>query len=309
MLRRGKRKVLLVVVSIIAVIILAFVLIISYPSCSWFNKSGTEMEENYLRDRISLNRLKNVSFGESYKFVFLNKDTLSADEYDDCKAYYKNLPEFEEIVLVVSEEKDNYYIIIYKGELNAFIQYAGADFLKSYYHFEDYVCADIGLPYSLFGINSISDYFSISEKGNVLLWISKEVITREGELTLPNEIKALTGSVFTNLAIKKIVCGSGLQRIGMLTFSKHKTLEDISLNDGLKEIGAKAFQGCKNLKQIVIPTSVQMIGLEAFTDTIVYCEAESKPDGWADDFAVGNAKVYYANEWHYDDAGNPVPNS
>lgn len=304
---RRKRKVLLVVVSIIAVIILAFVGILIYPSCSWFNKSGTEMEKEYLSNKSSFERLKNKTFDENYKFVFLSKKTLSEDEFEYYKWYYKKLPDFEEIVLVAS--KNGYYELVFKGDSDSFIRYAGSDFINSYYHFEDYYCADIILSYMLFGINPINEYFTISSKGNVLLSISEKAIDQVGKLTLSNEIKALTNSVFNGLVVKEIVCNSDLQRIGIHAFSKHKTLEDISLNNGLKEIGAKAFQGCKNLKQIVIPSSVQMIDSGAFTDTVIYCEVESKPDGWADDFAVENAKVYYANEWHYDDAGNPVPNS
>ena len=52
-----------------------------------------------------------------------------------------------------------------------------------------------------------------------------------------------------------------------------------------------------------------MIDKNAFTSTTVFCEAESKPEGWHENFASGIAKVYYATEWHYDSNGNPVPNN
>ena len=48
------------------------------------------------------------------------------------------------------------------------------------------------------------------------------------------------------------------------------------------------------------------IGIEAFTSGTIYVEGyKQKPDGWAEQLAAGDAKVYWAGEWEYDEHGTP----
>ena len=44
----------------------------------------------------------------------------------------------------------------------------------------------------------------------------------------------------------------------------------------------------------------------AFSNGNIFCEVSSKPDEWDKDFAVQNAKVYWAGEWEYNEDGIPV---
>lgn len=301
------KKIFLVLLAAVILLIVGFFVV---PSCSWFNKSETEMEETYLRNKLSIERFKKDYFGKEYKLLFLNKNTLSNKEYELYKNIYKI--NFEE--LVVAEHTNwltnqvLFYIVVFKGtEHNANIA------LKvnkpKYYHFEDYYVLDIYQWHLLFKKDYFSNDFIVAKKGKVLLNVPASAL-KEGEpLVLPQEIKALTDRVFDKLAVKEIICSSNLVRIGVYSFDSHPYLEKITLNDGLKEIGYEAFYNCKNLKQIVIPLSVEMIDKNAFTSTTVFCEAESKPEGWHENFASGIAKVYYATEWHYDSNGNPVPNN
>ena len=67
-----------------------------------------------------------------------------------------------------------------------------------------------------------------------------------------------------------------------------------------------AFRECNNLKDIVIPKSVEYIRANAFTSGTLFCEAKNKPIGWETGFASKNVKVYYADEWTYDENNNPV---
>lgn len=67
-----------------------------------------------------------------------------------------------------------------------------------------------------------------------------------------------------------------------------------------------AFRECNNLKDIVIPESVESIEANAFTSGRLFCEAKSKPKGWKKGFASKNVKVYYADEWTYDENNNPI---
>ena len=65
-----------------------------------------------------------------------------------------------------------------------------------------------------------------------------------------------------------------------------------TIRDGIVSIAEGAFRFCDRLISVVIPDSVTTIGQYAFTsdiDTTIYCEAPSKPDGWADNWQGGSS--------------------
>lgn len=137
-----------------------------------------------------------------------------------------------------------------------------------------------------------------------------------------------TENLFTNCySLKSVVLPDNLTEIGPYMFSNCKSLvsltipqsvtvigenafsqcaiETIVLPQNLTEIGTKAFY-ISSLKEIFIPKSVTYIGEAAFVAyTInqlnVYCEVDSKPEGWHDDWAQDN---YYIDIlWGWD---NPL---
>lgn len=121
-----------------------------------------------------------------------------------------------------------------------------------------------------------------------------------------------TENLFTNCySLKSVILPDNLTKIGPYMFSNCKSLvsltipqsvtvigenafsqcaiETIVLPQNLTEIGTKAFY-ISSLKEIFIPKSVTYIGEAAFVAyTInqlnVYCEVDSKPEGWHDDWA------------------------
>lgn len=121
-----------------------------------------------------------------------------------------------------------------------------------------------------------------------------------------------TENLFTNcFSLKSVILPDNLTEIGPYMFSNCKSLvsltipqsvtvigenafskcaiETIVLPQNLTEIGTKAFY-ISSLKEIFIPKSVTYIGEAAFVAyTInqlnVYCEVDSKPEGWHDDWA------------------------
>ena len=62
----------------------------------------------------------------------------------------------------------------------------------------------------------------------------------------------------------------------------------------------------KQLKRVIIPSSVERIGKSAFVAGDIYCEAETKPENWDDEFASGTAVVHWGDEWEYGKNNNIV---
>ena len=124
-----------------------------------------------------------------------------------------------------------------------------------------------------------------------------------------------TENLFTNcFSLKSVILPDNLTEIGPYMFSNCKSLvsltipqsvtvigenafskcaiETIVLPQNLTEIGTKAFY-ITDLKEIFIPKSVTYIGEAAFVaftfnQLTVYCEVDSKPEGWHDDWAHDN---------------------
>lgn len=124
-----------------------------------------------------------------------------------------------------------------------------------------------------------------------------------------------TENLFTNChSLKSVILPDNLTKIGPYMFSNCKSLvsltipqsvtvigenafsqcaiETIVLPQNLTEIGTKAFY-ISDLKEIFIPKSVTYIGEAAFVvytfnQLNVYCEVDSKPEGWHDDWAQDN---------------------
>ena len=70
---------------------------------------------------------------------------------------------------------------------------------------------------------------------------------------------------------------------------------DVRMGGNIVSIGSGAFSGMK-CKSITIPINVEEIKPLAFADCenlTIYCEAESKPSGWTDDWCDSNVKVVW----------------
>lgn len=121
-----------------------------------------------------------------------------------------------------------------------------------------------------------------------------------------SSIKEIGPTAFINQKqLTNVFMSSELKKINYGAFRNCSKLTNVALNDGLLYIGSTAFEKATNLEYIIIPSSVEYIGRHAFTNTIVYCEIEYKPDAWDEYFYSHSAKVYYASEWEYDSYGKP----
>ena len=143
-------------------------------------------------------------------------------------------------------------------------------------------------------------YFTLDNKTYIKSY------STEKKIVFPESIEEISACCFLSFDIEEIVINSKLKKISPLAFAL-PNLKYIVLNDGLVEIGDQAFIKCKNLKYAILPNSIIRIYEEVFSSGNIYCEVEAKPEGWHENFAVGNAKVYWKGEWDYDENGIPYP--
>lgn len=127
-----------------------------------------------------------------------------------------------------------------------------------------------------------------------------------------------TENLFTNCySLKSVILPDNLTEIGPYMFSNCKSLVSLTIPQSVTVIGEKAFSQCAietivlpqnlteigtkafyntDLKEIFIPKSVTYIGEAAFVaftfnQLNVYCEVDSKPEGWHDDWAQDNYHI------------------
>lgn len=119
-------------------------------------------------------------------------------------------------------------------------------------------------------------------------------------------IKIAPYACFASEKLKELKCGSSLKYIYKSAFEDCTSLENVYLNAGLIEIHENAFFNAVNLKYVVIPSSVTTIRSNAFNKGKIFLEGQVQ-EGYAKDFASGEATVYYKGQWEYNSEGIPTP--
>ena len=90
--------------------------------------------------------------------------------------------------------------------------------------------------------------------------------------------------------------GLPVTSIGDFAFESCASLKSITIPEGVTSIGYCAFYDCKSLTRITIPSSVISIVFFAFANCsslTIYCEAESKPNGWDNYWNYSNCPVVW----------------
>ena len=117
---------------------------------------------------------------------------------------------------------------------------------------------------------------------------------------LSNGIERIGESAFYGCtALTNITLPASLKSIGDNAFEGCALLADIALPSGVEAIGSYAFYGCTALTDVSIPSTALNVGSFAFADCedlTIYCEAETKPDGWADSWNAVEYD-YWASNW------------
>lgn len=109
--------------------------------------------------------------------------------------------------------------------------------------------------------------------------------------------------------LKEVIIQDGIKVIDNSAFSNSLNLKKVTLPNTLESIGSFAFY-MTNIEEIVIPSSVTEVAGYAFynqtSQITIYLEHETIPTGWGKSWYFGDVKVYYKNEWTYNEQGQPI---
>lgn len=144
---------------------------------------------------------------------------------------------------------------------------------------------------------SVSEEFAVKEGTEYIVDSSERLIPLSAlrkitSVTLPSSLRRIGDNAFSSLSkITSVVLPAGLESIGENAFSGCIGLASVNLGDcaSLREIGDAALMQCA-FREITVPAGVEQMGYNVFNqcpgDLVVYCEAESKPAGWSNDWDV-----------------------
>ena len=114
-------------------------------------------------------------------------------------------------------------------------------------------------------------------------------------INIPSTVTIIEDGAFYSCLNLTNIDISHVTNIGGGAFIACFKLENVVLSDNLQSIGTMAFKFC-DLTRVTLPITVTTIESQAFDNNsslYIYCEANSKPSGWADDWASGNENVIF----------------
>lgn len=135
-------------------------------------------------------------------------------------------------------------------------------------------------------------------------------------IVLSENIEKIFRYAFFGCSSLKLIDLKNVTKIGSNTFAYTRNLKTIIWSNNLKEIDglsgtgmetiiipntvemieSRAFSGSRNLTKVYIPSSLTKIEADVFNDCnnnlVIYCEAESKPEGWDDKWNSGYPVVW-----------------
>lgn len=112
------------------------------------------------------------------------------------------------------------------------------------------------------------------------------------EITIPDYVTELRDYCFKNFtALKKVKLPNVLTYIGKKAFA-NCAIEFIEIPSSVKTIGENAFDSCP-MEKVLIPKTVERIDKFAFGNiNKIYCEVESKPEKWDDNWSVNSNVIW-----------------
>ena len=121
-------------------------------------------------------------------------------------------------------------------------------------------------------------------------------------VTIPNSVTTIGNNAFDGCThLTSVTIPNSVTIIGSYAFRNCTSLTSVTIPNSVTTIESYAFKRCTSLTNVTIPSSVTTIGSDAFYNcgslAIIYCEAESKPEGWDSNWLTGtNAKVEWGSK-------------
>ena len=276
-----------------------------------YNKNKDVLDEYYFKYHSAYN--KSLFSGPNYAKKFMKQYFVGIDDriYDFQSAFFGFATPYGHFDMLIANCKTEEQAIEYQSFLNN--HYADRFYTRN----GTLVYQECQIPYLiLYGKPLEKDgylYYEL-ENGETILFGDvcncESGIRNQDKVTkIPDWVDIIGGAPTEGLwddhnpNAELLIIPDSVKEIKSFAFSV-SPYKHIILPNNLEAIHACAFY-MFNLEYVVIPKSVTFIGMEAFSSGNIFCEAKSKPSGWDDRFAFYKAKVYYADEWEYDENGVP----
>ncbi|MBO7432327.1 MAG: leucine-rich repeat domain-containing protein [Salinivirgaceae bacterium] len=116
-------------------------------------------------------------------------------------------------------------------------------------------------------------------------------------VNIGNSVNSIVSGAFQHCTgLTSLTIPNSVENIGSYAFYNCTGLKSITISDSLKTLESNAFENCSALTTIVIPKSTATVGGDVFkgcSNLTIYCEAESKPEDWADRWNPDNRPVIW----------------
>ena len=116
-------------------------------------------------------------------------------------------------------------------------------------------------------------------------------------VNIGNSVNSIVSGAFQHCTgLTSLTIPNSVENIGSYAFYNCTGLKSITISDSLKALESNAFENCSALTTIVIPKSTATVGGDVFkgcSNLTIYCEAESKPEDWADRWNPDNCPVIW----------------
>ena len=250
-------------------------------------------------------------------FILVDKKTIDNDTYELYVNRLNGL-NFKRAIIMIDHTYDEYYIAYMRENtfdyISRFINDFHFFFDDEYYESYDYQNIKVrGSGYKILNLPPLYRIADDYRNYDGFYVVNNLQIVGKGlhiykDVKFPEDIKTIENYVFiNNKYIEKVSFNSRLISIGIGVFKNCSNLKEVKLNIGIESIGAYAFYNCNKIEYIIIPENVKFINKKAFNYGNIYCSERSRPNDWDEEFATGDAKVYWKGEWEYNSEGIPQP--